>query len=48
MKGDAIKLREKSRQEQVMTAKRDKIGKAANHPAVKQLFNTKQVEREGG
>jgi len=41
VKGDVIKLPEKSKQEQVMIAKQDKIGKAANKPIVKQLMNTK-------
>ena len=40
VKGDVIKLPEKSKQEQVMIAKQDKVGKAANNPHVKQLLNT--------
>ena len=41
VKGDVIKLPEKSKQEQAIINKKDKIGKAANKPIVKQLMNTK-------
>jgi hypothetical protein len=41
VKGDVIKLPEKPKQQQVIINKKDKIGKAANHPHVKQLMNTK-------
>jgi hypothetical protein len=41
VKGDVIKLPEKPKQQQAIINKKDKIGKAANHPHVKQLMNTK-------
>ena len=46
VKGNVVKLPEKSKQEQAIINKKDKIGKAANHPAVKQLLNTKQVDEK--
>ena len=46
VKGDVVKLPEKSKQQQAIINKKDKIGKAANHPAVKQLLNTKQVDEK--
>ena len=41
VKGDVIKLPEKPKQQQAIINEKDKIGKAANHPHVKQLMNTK-------
>ena len=46
VKGDVVKLPEKSKQQQAIINQKDKIGKAANHPAVKQLLNTKQVDEK--
>ena len=46
VKGNVIKLPEKPKQEQAIINKKDKIGKAANHPAVKQLLNKKQVDEK--
>jgi len=41
VKGNVIKLPEKSKQEKAAIHKQDKIGKAANNPFVKSLMNTK-------
>ena len=41
VKGNVIKLPEKSKQEKAAIHKQDKIGKAANNPLVKSLMNTK-------
>ena len=47
VKGDVVKLPENSKQEQAIIKKKDKIGgEAANHLAVKQLLNTKQVDEK--
>ena len=46
VKGNVIKLPEKPKQEQAIINKKDKIRKAANHPAVKQLLNKKQVDEK--
>ena len=40
VKGDVIKLPEKSKQEQAIINKKDKVGKAANNPELKQLLNS--------
>jgi hypothetical protein len=40
VKGDVIKLPQKSKQEQAIINKKDKVGKAANNPELKQLLNS--------
>ena len=44
VKGHVIKLPEKSKQEQAIINKKDKIGKAANNPLVKDLLGIKNPD----
>ena len=44
VKGNVVKLPEKSKQQQAVIVKQDKIGKAANNPAVKEQLNTKKPD----
>ena len=44
VKGNVVKLQPKTPAQQAVIDKQDKIGKAANHPAVKQLLGTKKPD----
>ena len=44
VKGNVVKLPEKSKQKQTIISKMDKVGKAATDPHVKQLMNTKNPD----
>ena len=46
VKGNVVKLPEKSKQEQQRLMKVEKIGKAANNPELKQLLNTKHPDQK--
>ena len=46
VKGNVIKLPEKSKQEQAISNKQNKIGKAANNSELKQLLNTKNPDNK--